>query len=277
MTASALASAPAIVASAKAASRSALKLPSAIVNPTVSKVSKSGASKRSRRVGASGGQVAGRAAVGGQERERALFTSVEEVPRPWAKGERAKGSKIADLANLIDAEGRSDIMHTIRDAQRATGTEIVVVTVPSIGEQSPKRFATSLFNNWGIGRASTNNGVLVLVVKDVRRIEVEVGTGAKSRLSTSWTTSMLSDRVLPLFKEGRYSKGLERCVAACGARLSADASTTTDLKGWGQTALSGLYFLGVITGVIPGGNGGSDGGDYGGGSSDGGGGGGGDW
>merc|ERR1719440_2700547 len=96
----------------------------------------------------------------------------------------------------------------IREAEKETGTEMVVVTLPSIGSQTPKKFATALFNEWGIGRAEPNNGVLVLVVKDARRIEVEVGDGLVNKFSHSWTDKMLEENVLPASKAGAYSRGV---------------------------------------------------------------------
>merc|ERR1719240_1238999 len=97
---------------------------------------------------------------------------VQDVKRPWG-AERQFGERISDSADLITAESRQYITSTIRKAEEETGTEMYVVTLPSVGKQSPKKFATMLFNEWKIGKADPNNGILVLVVKDQRRIEIE--------------------------------------------------------------------------------------------------------
>ena len=144
--------------------------------------------------------------------------------------------------------------------------------VPS---QSPKKFATDLFNEWGIGRAEKNNGVLVLVVKDARRIEIEVGDGAVNKFSRTWTEQMIEDKVLPSFKSGKFSKGLERCVDACAARLAVSDEQIRNDDIASAVVTAGIYGLGLAFG------GGRGGGGYGGGggsgSSGGGGGGGGSW
>merc|ERR1719359_350429 len=119
---------------------------------------------------------------------------------------------------------------------------MVVVTLPSIGPQSPKKFATALFNEWGIGRAEPNNGVLVLVVKDARRIEVEVGDGAAKRFRRSWTDEMIENKVLPSFKAGDFSRGLERCVDACTARLD-----LTEEEAQSFDILDTLSFVGSLS------------------------------
>jgi len=209
---------------------------------------------------------------------------VQDVPRPWLVGFREFGGRISDCADLIDREAQTAITETIRHAERETGTEMMVVTLPSIGGENPKHFATELFNAWRIGRRAPNNGVLVLLVEDARRIEVEVGDGAVTKLSRSWTDQMIEADVLPHFKRSRnlegaerrreYSLGLERCVSRCATRL---ASESTFIEDYGGLVLYGLYMGGVMTGVIPAGSGGSGGSSGGSGYSSGGGGGGGSW
>ena len=110
-------------------------------------------------------------------------------------------------------------MRTIRRTEKQHGTEIMVVTLDTIGAQSPKQLATALFNEWGIGPASKNNGVLVLVVKDARRVEVEVGRALNGRFDRSWTERMLANAVLPHFKAGDYSEGLARGIDAISRRF----------------------------------------------------------
>eukprot|EP00966_Prymnesium_polylepis_P029165 676810-Prymnesium_polylepis.1 len=137
-----------------------------------------------------------------------MAARTKAVPRPWRSGSRRKGGRIADEAEMISSSAKPHIMRTIRKAEEETGAEVMVVTLRSIGGRPPKAFATILFNEWGVGTASNQNGVLVLVVKDARRIEVEVGLSLNSKFSRRWTEEMLSRHVLPRFKEGRYSEGL---------------------------------------------------------------------
>merc|ERR1712199_138777 len=96
-------------------------------------------------------------------------------------------------------------------------------------------------NEWGIGQGgdkSKNNGVLVLVVMDRRRIEIKT-PDLDGRFSSSWTEEMLDDKVLPKFKRGDYAGGLTKCVEACANRLTAPSSWWEAggwLTVWGGTA-----------------------------------------
>jgi len=146
---------------------------------------------------------------------------VTNVVRPWRAGARRNGGRISDAAGVIDSQAEAHIMDTIRQTESEHGTEMMVVTLDSIGGQNPKLFATALFNEWGVGPADKNNGVLVLVVKDTRRIEVEVGRGLNGRFDRSWTESMIEQKILPRFKAGDYGEGLARGIDALSDRFEA--------------------------------------------------------
>jgi uncharacterized protein len=141
---------------------------------------------------------------------------VEDVAKP--SGAR----RISDGACMMDKTAHSTIMRMIQEAESESKTEIIVVTLPSIGRQNPRTFAKQLFNHWEIGgrRLEDSSGVLVLVVKDARRIEIKTGDHVKRTFSTSWTERMLEESVLPKFKRGRYSEGLVTCVKHCAMRLT---------------------------------------------------------
>lgn len=86
--------------------------------------------------------------------------------------------------------------------------DVFVVTLATIGEADPKHFATELFNDWGIGDAATNNGVLLLFVEDQRALEFETGYGAEETLTDAKCERIFTNTVVPFFKAGDYEGGL---------------------------------------------------------------------
>ena len=91
--------------------------------------------------------------------------------------------------------------------------DVFVVTLSSIGEAEPKRFATELFNDWGIGDAETDNGVLLLFVEDQHALEFETGYGAEETLTDSKCERIFTKTIKPFFKKGDYEGGLCAGVA----------------------------------------------------------------
>jgi uncharacterized membrane protein YgcG len=140
---------------------------------------------------------------------------------------RRSGGRISDAAQLLDPAYRWRVASEIAKIERRVpGTQVLVVTVRDT-PTTPKRFATSLFNDWAVGEARTNNGVLLLVAKDARRVEIECGVSLNYRFNSEWCSSMLKTNVVPALKEGNYGEGVLAAVQQIGARLAeADASAS---------------------------------------------------
>lgn len=92
--------------------------------------------------------------------------------------------------------------------------DVFVVTLTSIGDAEPKRFATSLFNFWGIGDAQQDNGILLLFVEDQHALEFETGYGAEVTLTDAKCERIFTKIIVPYFKAGDYESGLCAGVAS---------------------------------------------------------------
>lgn len=141
------------------------------------------------------------------------YTSEREVPQPTV-------GHITDLAGY-GLERSPGLANAIRDFEQRVKSPVYVVTLPSIGapKSAVKNYATRLFNEWNIGSRGTQKGVLVLIVKDVRRVEVEVGKRLNSIVSHSWTPRMLANDVLPKLKSGAYASGVEIAIGRLAMRI----------------------------------------------------------
>ena len=131
-----------------------------------------------------------------------LATSAAEVPNP-----RAQSRWVSDGAGVISDADEIAINENIESLEKQIGVEIAVVTVETVDAASPKDFATELFNLWGIGKGDKNNGVLVLLVKGARRLEIETGYGVESVLPDGWLKSMQQSQMVPAFKRGDFGGG----------------------------------------------------------------------
>ena len=92
--------------------------------------------------------------------------------------------------------------------EQNTSAEMFVVAIKSSGQLSAKDYATEIFNKWKIGKKSTDNGLLILLSVDERRIEVETGYGLEGLLPDSKIGRILDEHAVPLLKEGKYGEAL---------------------------------------------------------------------
>lgn len=132
---------------------------------------------------------------------------------------RERGSWVVDSAGVMSAGERLGIDRTADQLSSENGAEIAVVTVSNTGSLTPKDFAHQLFNRWGVGKEGADNGVLVLLVMDARRVEVETGYGVEGTLPDGKVGDILDRHAVPEFKRGRFGAGLEATVEALSDEL----------------------------------------------------------
>ena len=108
--------------------------------------------------------------------------------------------------------------------------DVFVVTLSSVGNADTKHFATELLNYWGIGDATTNNGVLLLFVEDQRALEMETGYGVEETLTDAKCERIFTNAMAPYFRAGDYEGGLcsgvAEIVAVFGGEIPMGLVTT---------------------------------------------------
>jgi uncharacterized protein len=147
---------------------------------------------------------------------------VSDVPSP-----RDHGGWVSDQANLIDAATEARLEETIGAFQGTRGVEIAVVTVGDV-VGDPHAWGTDLFNRWGIGRAASDNGVLLLLVMDQRDVEIISGDGIRAALPDEWLRELQGTAMVPAFKMGQFGEGLEAAVVGIIDHLSSTAESGAD-------------------------------------------------
>ena len=140
--------------------------------------------------------------------------SVSETLEQVINPKKVNNNWVSDMANVIGDSEKQSLNATISQLEKKTSAEIAVVTVRNTGNLIPKDFATKLLNLWGIGKKDKDNGVLVLLATDDRRIEVETGYGVEGLLPDGKIGGILDNNVVPEFKQGEFGKGLLAGVQA---------------------------------------------------------------
>lgn len=135
--------------------------------------------------------------------------TVATVPSP--RGPGLQGF-IVDPMGLIDSGAQQRINEQLYALEQKSSVEVAVVLLPSIGQDVPKSFAVDLFNEWGIGKADTDNGLLILTVMDQRRTEFEVGYGLEGILTDVVCYRIGVNEIVPRFQQGDYAGGIEQAV-----------------------------------------------------------------
>ncbi len=114
-----------------------------------------------------------------------------------------------DHADMLATETENAIINASQNLEQKTGAQIVVVTVPTLGEGVVlEDYSLELFRQWGIGDKEKNNGVLLLIAQEERKSRVEVGYGLEGALPDAKTGRIQDDNLIPFFKEGKHDLGI---------------------------------------------------------------------
>jgi len=162
---------------------------------------------------------------------------------------------VSDFARVMTASDVTTIKEQLKAFEGATGNEIAVVTVPSIGnDETIETYAVQLFTEWGIGKKGKDNGILILVATGDRQVRIEVGYGLEGNITDIISNNIIREVMVPSFKTGDYSTGIAKAALAVAGVIngSADAKQylTTDgatSRGKGlQVDYFALMFIGIM-------------------------------
>jgi uncharacterized protein len=136
----------------------------------------------------------------------------------------ALSGRIVDQANIIPADTRGAIESKLADLEAKSGIQLVVATVASLEGQEIEPYANELFRSWKLGEKTKNNGVLLLVAPNERRVRIEVGYGLEGTLTDALSKVIITNAITPRFKAGDFGDGVARGVDDIITVLTTDAS-----------------------------------------------------
>jgi uncharacterized protein len=177
---------------------------------------------------------------------------------------------VNDFAHVIDADSAATIDRRIRALQTATKDVVVVATVDSYAPYgSIEEYAVRLFEQAGIGARSQDNGVLIVMAVQEKRVRIEVGYGLEPFITDGFAGETIRQAVLPAFREGRFGEGLlagttrviQRIAQARGVTLTDVPAAPAPRDGVALSPLQMLVLaivvLAIVNSIRRGGGGGS--------------------
>jgi uncharacterized protein len=132
--------------------------------------------------------------------------------------------RVVDQADIIGAPGRADLETKLADLESKSGIQLVVATVKSLEGQEIEPYANELFRTWKLGEKTKNNGVLLLVAPNEKRVRIEVGYGLEGTLTDALSKVIITNAITPRFKTGDFAGGISRGVDDIVTVLTTDSS-----------------------------------------------------
>ena len=136
--------------------------------------------------------------------------------------------RVVDEAGLLDAAARTALTESLAGLEQKTTDQLVVVTLKSLQGTSIEDYGYQLGRRWQIGQKDKNNGVLLIVAPNERKVRIEVGYGLEGALTDAVTKLIIQNSIMPRFKVADFVGGIKRGVEDIIQVLSGDAQEWQD-------------------------------------------------
>jgi uncharacterized protein len=131
--------------------------------------------------------------------------------------------RVIDEAGILDATTREQVEKLSADLEAKTTDQLVVVTLKSLRGTSIEDYGYQLGRKWQIGQKDKNNGVVLIVAPNDKRVRIEVGYGLEPTLTDAISSVIIQGSILPRFRAGDFAGGVRRGAEDIAQVLSGDA------------------------------------------------------
>ena len=119
---------------------------------------------------------------------------------------------VTDQTGTLTTEQRSTLEQSLTAFEARNGTQLAVLIIPTTQPEVIEQYALRVAEQWKLGRQKVDDGVILVVAKDDRTLRIEVGYGLEGALSDIVSKRIISDTIVPLFKQGNFYGGLQSGV-----------------------------------------------------------------
>lgn len=150
---------------------------------------------------------------------------------------------VNDFANILTPEQKHTLENKLVAYNDSTSSQIAVVTINSLEGYDIAEYGLTLGREWGIGGKEFNNGIILLVAKDDRKVRIEVGPGLEGAIPDITAKAIIDNDITPNFKSGNYYRGLDK---ATDDIIKAAAGEYKAPQGYGKKKGKGVGFGTII-------------------------------
>lgn len=153
----------------------------------------------------------------------------------WAVGAEQPvprlGARVNDLTGTLTADQKGVLEAKLTGFERQKGAQIAVLIVPTVAPESIEQYAMRVVEAWKLGRRGVDDGVLLLVAKQDRKLRIEVGYGLEGVLNDATAKRIIGETIGPQFVRGEFFAGIDAGLDAmigviAGEALPAPAAST---------------------------------------------------
>lgn len=132
-------------------------------------------------------------------------------------------TRVTDTTGTLDAAAIARIEAPLAALESRKGAQVAVLVVPSTAPETIEAYAVRAFEQWKLGRAGVDDGVLLVVAKDDRAVRIEVGYGLEGAIPDVAAYRVIQEYLVPHFRDGDFPGGIEAAVGALARLIDGEA------------------------------------------------------
>jgi len=168
---------------------------------------------------------------------------------------------VVDETGTLSASELNTLIKKLQEFDKQTSTQVVVYMISTLGGEPIENVSVSIAESNKIGKKDKNNGVLLLIAKNDRKLRIEVGYGLEGSLTDAVSSQIIRKEITPPFKSGKYyegiNKGVDAIIAVTKGEYTADKKSQKDGVGIGCFGIPifilfifGFIFFSIVLSII---------------------------
>ena len=134
--------------------------------------------------------------------------------------------RVVDNAGLLSPSIVSQIDQQLAEHEASTSNQVVVATIDSLEGYDISDYGYQLGRHWQLGQKEKDNGILLLVAKNDRKVRIDVGYGLEGALTDALSRQIIEQEIIPAFKAGDYEAGIQKGVTSILAAIAGEYTAT---------------------------------------------------
>lgn len=157
---------------------------------------------------------------------------------------------VNDLAAILTPDQANALEAKVRQFEDSTSNQVSIVTVATLNDYEVGDYALQLGRRWGVGSKERNNGILMLIAPNERKMTIQVGYGLEGPLPDHIADRIIRRTMAPYFKKGNYYDGIDAAVDEIIARTKGEYEAPKKKRGKGSPIAIVVIIMALVFGFI---------------------------
>lgn len=154
--------------------------------------------------------------------------------------------QVTDLTSSLNSQEKKELTRKLESIFNNTQVQIAVLIIPTTKDETIEQYATRVFNNWRLGDAKRNDGILIIVAWSDRTVRIQVGYGLEEKVTDALAGDIIRSNMIPAFKQQKLAKGLELAIIALNNQLTSQHQYPTNPSESESASSSDHYYFAIF-------------------------------